>query len=248
MKNSLLAFMAGLTLVLCELMPVQGQTSARSGMFGNRVLGQSLAPSPRSFGGGNQTSQSGNFLYLGRMNGVADFTMPWWPLYPGMGTQAAVASPVVQPTLQSQPPASAVQVASPSQTLAPGYNPLATSAEQGAGMTLGMGTAPAWSLAGTRNGTQTASASAARAEPYTRSPELSDRLTRIARTRGMLAAQTIDVYLSGNVALVQGVVRSQADRVLLGNVMGLEPDVSQIDNRLVVASPGGLSSSAPAGR
>jgi hypothetical protein len=248
MKNSMLVFMAGLTLVLCESVAVVGQTSARSGMFGSRVLGQSLAPNPRSFGGGNQTTPSGNFLYLGRLNGGTDFTTPWWPLYPGMGAQAAGASPVVQPTLQSQRPASPVQVAPPSQSPAPGYNPLTPSAEQGASTALGMGTTPAWSLAGARDGTRAASASAARAEPYTRSPELSDRLTRIARTRGMLAAQAIDVCLSGNVALVQGAVRTQADRVLLGNVVGLEPDVSQIDNRLIVTGSGGLSSNAPAGR
>ena len=63
----------------------------------------------------------------------------------------------------------------------------------------------------------------------------------------MLAGQAIDVYLSGNVALVQGVVRTAADRVVLGNVLGLEPDVSRIDNRLVVAGYGSLSSNAPAG-
>ena len=43
--------------------------------------------------------------------------------------------------------------------------------------------------------------------------------------RGMLAGHAINVYLSGNVALVQGVVRTAADRVVLGNVLGLEPDV-----------------------
>jgi hypothetical protein len=47
---------------------------------------------------------------------------------------------------------------------------------------------------------------------------------------------------------VQGVVRSRADRALLGNVVGLEPDVSRIDNRLAIAGSGGLSSNAPAAR
>jgi len=71
-------------------------------------------------------------------------------------------------------------------------------------------------------------------------------LTRIARTKGMLAGQAIDVYLSGNVALIEGVVRTRANRVLLGNVVSLEPDVSRIDNRLAVAGSGDYSSSAPA--
>jgi hypothetical protein len=50
----------------------------------------------------------------------------------------------------------------------------------------------------------------------------------------MLTGQAIDVYLSGNVALVKGAVRTGANRVLLGNVLGLEPNVSRIDNRLAV--------------
>jgi hypothetical protein len=90
-------------------------------------------------------------------------------------------------------------------------------------------------------------AGAAHAEPYVHSPELSARLTRIARIRGMLAGQAIDVYLSGNAALVQGVVRTAADRAVLGNVLGLEPDVSRIDNRLVVRGYGNLSPHASTG-
>jgi hypothetical protein len=50
-----------------------------------------------------------------------------------------------------------------------------------------------------------------------------------------LASDAIDVYLRGNVALLQGAVRTHANRALLGNVVRLEPDVSRIDNRLAVA-------------
>jgi hypothetical protein len=115
-------------------------------------------------------------------------------------------------------------------------------------MTPGAAAAPTWNFALARGGNEAALASTARAEPYTRSPGLSDRLTRIARNKGMLVGRAIDVYVSGNAALVQGVVRTRADRALLGNVVGLEPDVSRIDNRLAIAGSGGLSSNAPAGR
>jgi len=77
--------------------------------------------------------------------------------------------------------------------------------------------------------------SPAGSQPYTRSPELSERLTRIARDKGMLSGQGIDVYLVGNrVARLQGTVRTSGDRALLANVVGLEPEVYQVDNRLVV--------------
>ena len=74
--------------------------------------------------------------------------------------------------------------------------------------------------------------------------DLSDRLTRIARTRGMLFGQGIDVYLSNNKALVQGIVHSPGDSALLANVLALEPEVRQIDNRLVPEGSGGLSSNS----
>jgi hypothetical protein len=54
----------------------------------------------------------------------------------------------------------------------------------------------------------------------------------------MLAGQDIDVYMSDNVARVQGAVRTPADCVLLKNVLALEPEVRQIDNRLVPAASG----------
>jgi len=108
----------------------------------------------------------------------------------------------------------------------------------------GAATGAAWNYAIGRGVNR---AVATRAEPYLRSPELSDRLTRIARTRGMLSGPAIDVYLSGNIALVQGVVRTAANRTVLANVLGLEPDVSQIDNRLVVQGYGSRRSNGSAG-
>jgi hypothetical protein len=69
---------------------------------------------------------------------------------------------------------------------------------------------------------------------FIRSEELSNHLTSIARNKGMLTGSDIDVYLSDEVAIVQGKVRSPGDRTLLANVLSLNPGVQQIDNRLVV--------------
>ena len=85
---------------------------------------------------------------------------------------------------------------------------------------------------------QTASVLSARPQPFSRSPELSDRLTRIARNRDMLVGKGINVYMSNDVALVQGTVRTPADSDALASVLVLEPDVEHIDNRLSVAAAG----------
>ncbi|MGA2062833.1 MAG: hypothetical protein ABSG67_20360 [Thermoguttaceae bacterium] len=83
-----------------------------------------------------------------------------------------------------------------------------------------------------------ASVLSARRQSFSRSPELSDRLTMLARTRGMLVGKGINVYMSNDVALIQGAVRSPADSAALASVLGLEPDVEHIDNRLSVAAGG----------
>jgi hypothetical protein len=84
----------------------------------------------------------------------------------------------------------------------------------------------------------TASVLSARRQSFSRSPELSDRLTMLARSRGMLVGQGINVYLSNDIAVVQGTVRTPADSAALASVLGLEPEVEHIDNRLTVAAGG----------
>ena len=74
-----------------------------------------------------------------------------------------------------------------------------------------------------------------------RSTAVSDRLTRIARDRGMLASPAIDVYLSGHVAILEGTVRTTHDRDLLANVAGLEPGIHQVYNGLATQSLGDAS-------
>jgi hypothetical protein len=106
------------------------------------------------------------------------------------------------------------------------------------GANLGTATAVAANVTPQRAKFYTASVLSARRQPFSRSPELSDRLTGIARSRGMLVGKGINVYVSNDVALVQGTVRTSADSAALASVLGLEPDVEHIDNRLSVAAAG----------
>jgi hypothetical protein len=62
-------------------------------------------------------------------------------------------------------------------------------------------------------------------------------LTQIARTKGLLFGPAIDVYLSKNIAIMQGAVGTPADCVLMAKVLALEPEVQQIDNHLVAIGP-----------
>ena len=70
-------------------------------------------------------------------------------------------------------------------------------------------------------------------QPYSRSAELSDRLTQIARTKGLLFGPAIDVYVSNNVALIQGAVGTPSDSTQLATALAHKPGVLRIDNRLV---------------
>ena len=72
-------------------------------------------------------------------------------------------------------------------------------------------------------------------------------MTQIARSKGMLPGQGIDVYLSNNIALLHGTVRTPGDSVLLANVLALEPEVLQIDNRLVAFGPTQATAQDPSG-
>jgi hypothetical protein len=230
------------------------QGNPTHGTFGNRPLGQPLVPRPSNFGGGIQTGSSGNFLYRGRPDGSTAFAAPWRQVDPAKIEQAADARSAGQPIRYNAP--------SP-QSPAPEYNfpefptipefappPLfemtgwegPNPADQGIGMGLGIEPPAAWNINVPRAGTRAASASAVRPQLSTRSPELSDRLTRIARTKGILVGQGIDVYLSNSIAILQGTVRTSGDCALLASVLALEPEVRQIDNRLVAEGAGAISS------
>jgi hypothetical protein len=256
MRNITLALMGAVIFTLGESAVAVGQYSYQAGQFGYRVLGQPLAPPPSQFNGGLSIGVIGRFPTLGRLNGWNDFAMPWRQPY-----QSAIDPTIVLPnalaTLPMQSPAAAVQLAPPPgtqmpavqmgppfQSPPPGYNAFMPPPEQGAGMPPVAETGRAWNYA---TGQVANRAVFVPAESYVRSPELSARLTRIARARGMLAGPAIDVYLSGDVALVRGVVRNTANCTVLCNVLGLEPNVSRIDNRLVVKGYGSRPPSASAG-
>jgi hypothetical protein len=274
MKNNMLALMAALALAFCGSEIAVGQISYQPGIFGYRALGQPLAPVPGTFGGVVQVNVAGSARLPGWPAVGNGLTAPWGLPYQSGIAQTINTLPATQWALPAQQSVGGIPVVPPPETLAeamqigpapevpprgyngpiqvgspprlplPGYNAPASLPEQGVATMSGAATGA------TRNytiGRTVNRAVTARAEPFVHSPELSARLTRIARTRGMLSGPAIDVYLSGNIAVVQGAVRNAANRTVLGNVLGLEPDVSQIDNRLVVQGYASRRPNASAG-
>jgi hypothetical protein len=254
-NNCALGLLAVLALGLCKPQMVVAQVAPQGnvthGTFGNRTLGQSFVPRPSTFGGGIQTGATGSFLYLGRPDGSTAFAAtPWRRIDPAVLAQASGATPAAQPALYGapSPQSPALRELPTNPEFAPASFPETNGwegmspAEQALGINLGIGPSAASNVTVLRVGAHAAWASAARPQPYIRSPELSDLLMRIARAKGMLAGKGIDVYLSNNIALLQGTVRTPGDCILLANVLALEPEVRQIDNRLVVEGSGTLSS------
>jgi hypothetical protein len=261
MKNNLSILLAALALVFCEAAMAVGQFSYQAsqfsyqaGQFGYRALGQPLAPPPSYFNGGLPTSAIGRFQTPGLLNGPNGFVPLWQPPYLGAITPAIAPLPAAQLTVSPQSPVGgvpvvpppgaatpAVQIGPPPQLPPPGSVRPAALPGQGAGVPSVAATGRTWNYS---TGQSAGRAAFARAEPYVRSPELSARLTRLARNRGMLVGPAINVYLGGDVAVVQGVVRTAADRAVLRNVLGLEPDVSRIDDRLVVQGYGSRPANA----
>ena len=92
-----------------------------------------------------------------------------------------------------------------------------------------------------RGGMGEASRSPRSGQPYVRSTELSDRLTQIASSKGMLSGEGIDVFVSNDITILRGAVHTAGNRALLANLLALEPEVQQIDNQLVVDGAGPLS-------
>jgi hypothetical protein len=128
--------------------------------------------------------------------------------------------------------------ATPSGTAA-GANPNASAANTGAAaQTANPATMPTvtGNVTPQRGKFRTATASPTGPQPFALSHDLSERLTSIARNRGMLVSNGINVYLSNDAALIQGVVRTPSDRAALASVLGLEPEVARIDNRLQVGA------------
>jgi hypothetical protein len=235
------------------------QVKQTPGMFGSRTLGQPLAPRPNTFRGVSQAGSSGTFLLPGQSPGSALFSAPWRHFSPVEIQPAVGATPAGQPDLSS---AASLQSSAAESVLseleaildltAPLYPEMNGSegtspAEQALGTPLGNGPSPAPRPAVQRGGAAETLSSAARPQPYIRSPELSDRMTEIARRSGLLRSPVIDVYLSHNVALLQGAVGTSSDSALLASALALNRGLLRVDNRLVAIDPTQTSAENPGG-
>ena len=66
-------------------------------------------------------------------------------------------------------------------------------------------------------------------------PGLSERLTQTARDHGMQVSAPIRVSMLNGTAIVYGTVGTSHDRLLIANMVLLEPGINQLSNRLSVA-------------
>jgi hypothetical protein len=69
-------------------------------------------------------------------------------------------------------------------------------------------------------------------------PDLSQRLTQTARDHGMQLYAPIRVSLASGTAIVRGMVGTAHDRLLIANMVLLEPGIDQVNNRMIVAPAG----------
>jgi hypothetical protein len=249
MKRNIPTLMAVLVLSLCGWRVVEAQVPGRGGMFGARKVGQSFVPRVSNFDGGIQTGASGDFLNVGRQDGFTVFVTPWRrsePLLietsPGTPLAAQAALPAAsqrQSLAPSELPANLNSAASSSgeTTVAGGVG----AAEQVPNMPLHRGSPAVSGVAIALGEARAEAAPATQAAEYTRSARLSDFLTRIGRRTNAIAGQGIAVYLSNNVAVLEGTVRTSGDRTLLANILSLEPNVRRIDNRLIVKGSDAVS-------
>jgi hypothetical protein len=68
-------------------------------------------------------------------------------------------------------------------------------------------------------------------------PQFSANLTnRLSKTTALAAARDINVSLEGRTAILRGTVATEADRRLAESLARLEPEVSAVQNELVVGS------------
>jgi hypothetical protein len=81
--------------------------------------------------------------------------------------------------------------------------------------------------------------------PWVRSPELSARITRLARSGGIRAPSGITVSLGNGTAVLQGTVGSAGDRAMLSTLVGMEPGIWHVDNRLSVGSQQEVAARTP---
>jgi hypothetical protein len=245
----ILASIVAVSLPQMAMAQVSAQGGQAYGTFGYRNLGQSFTPSPSTFGGGIQVGAGGNFLYAGRTNGPSAFATPWRQVDTNVLSIANGLAPRVDTTLlgstngfvvPAQPAAAAPQA--PALAANPPLPPLGPDVA-GTGLpetNAPQPTSPPQLRPDIRPGMP--QVTPMRQQTSTRSADLSDLMTRTARTKGMLVGGGIDVYVNEKVARMSGTVRTPHDRALLATLLALEPGVAQVDNQLVVEGAGRPSS------
>ncbi len=232
MRNCTLLVAAAATVLGVGSMVLAQTPQGRSyySPFYNLSLGRSFVPPPSGFRGGIQTGPSGNFLYLGRPDGAVDFGTPW--RRPQVEAVPLLVAPSAIGRLQQLSPlpdwAAAPGVAAgipAGGMLAPAASlgAIAQRASAPAGQNLGMPPGIELPGAGVRGTGRLAAGALGPLAPVvgTVDPHRS--------ARGMpVAGRGINVYMSNNVAVVEGGIRTAADRALLANVLSLEPGVGRV--------------------
>jgi hypothetical protein len=217
-----------------------------SSMFGNRYIGPSL--NSLTIGGMNGPGTYFNSRLTAPYSTSLVPQINTVPLTPetAMLDVNNLAAPPVVPEAASLPypvpnqPTGMEGIAPQEQGMAPAAQGMAPAAQgmapvqQGAAMPAGMGTSaiPVPTIPFPRGWNFATPASAAPLSSFTRSAALSERMTQIARDRGMLAGRGIEVSMHGDIAVMLGKVHTSAESATLANVLSLEPQVRRIDNRL----------------
>jgi hypothetical protein len=211
-------------------------------MFGNRFVGPTL----NSFYTGAQNGTATRVWYRGQEPYSASYLPPISVTQPAIPANEINTMNNVQelPTLEQPVLEQPAPVAEPVPYPVPYPVPVSpnapgavTPSEQAPAASPAGGAAPAANAEATivpypHAWTFSPAITPSRKASATRSADLSDRLTRIARDKGMLAEGRLNVALYGSVAVIEGAVRTPGDRNALANVLSLEPRVQRIDNRL----------------
>jgi len=243
---------AGFVLVLwtagsCPAIDPPHQQRTVRGLFGDRTLGHALRPATSRFGGGIQRGPNGEFLGLGRADGSSMFrasrrqgepspllvsrgTPPYAPAAFGSRSMAAPQERREQPlTTQQSTGRRPVWFRSPSP-------PSETTTPSGSARLYVPRKSPGWSVAGAPESDSTGAKG-----PFLPSPDVSARITRLARVGGVRTSSGMQVCLHGSTATVRGTVATSYQRSLVGNLVGLEPGVYHVNNLVVVEAALGLA-------
>jgi len=231
------------------------------GLFGQRSLGTTLAPRPRSFGsGGIVTDPGGSFLGRGRLGGMQFNAMPWQ--YPNVGLRPGPLTPPPRPWEAALERLAETSAGSPSQAPARLFKPPGEPSPEGAAQAPrpeanGAATAsgqvlPSPVVGAIANAAPPApggaplSPNTAVAAPpplvstlFGGVPPSADPAARLAerirRTDRINKRSPITVELQGQIAILRGRVATEHDRQLTEALARLEPGIGRVQNELTVA-------------